>query len=110
MNPINETHPFMVSIWVTPTVETDKPTFFDKPHWMELARCQSDFRARDVAQALAILHKRVQVSRLQGDRFVEVTVLERGWSAQDDIDRSERDRRILAEGGTLDDPTGPAFP
>src|SRR5579859_5313210 len=72
MNPINETHPFMVSIWVKPTVEPGTRTFFDKPYWMEMARCQSDMRATEVAQCLSIRHRLVQVSQLQGDRFVQI--------------------------------------
>src|SRR5689334_22756504 len=72
MNPINETHPFLVSIWVKPTVEPGKPTFFDKPSWMEMARCQSGMRATEVAQCLSIRHRLVQVSQLRGDRFIQV--------------------------------------
>ncbi|HVB61246.1 MAG TPA: hypothetical protein VNE61_08660 [Ktedonobacteraceae bacterium] len=69
----NTTHPYMVSVWVTPTSEGK--TFFDRPYWMEMARCQSEMRAGEVADCLALRNRLVQVAKLQGDRFVAVRLL-----------------------------------
>ncbi len=78
MNDINETHPFLVSTWVTPT--GNGKALFDRPYWMEMARCQSEMRANEVAECLAIRNRLVQVSRLHvdhtaGSRFVPVRYL-----------------------------------
>jgi hypothetical protein len=80
MNDVNETHPFLVSTWVTPKRSGETLTFFERPYWFEMARCQSEMRANEVAECLAIRNRFVQVSRLQhdpikGSRFVPVRYL-----------------------------------
>jgi len=59
----NDTHPFLVSVWVTPKPPAQAP--FDRPYWMEMARCQSEMRATEVADCLAIRNRLVQLSKLQ---------------------------------------------
>lgn len=52
MDPINETHPFMVSLWVE---GNDNPrSVFEKGHWVEWAHCTSRVKADEVALCLSI--------------------------------------------------------
>ncbi|HZU03987.1 MAG TPA: hypothetical protein VFA10_30270 [Ktedonobacteraceae bacterium] len=68
-----ETHPFQVSIWI-PGNEKPK-SIFEKGHWMEMARCITKERAKEVALCLSIRHSQgVQAAELvsdeRGTRFV----------------------------------------
>ena len=61
--------PFQVQVWVK---STDAPSILGIASWLEMARCVTEQRAREVAECLHIRHKLVRVSELelQGDRFV----------------------------------------
>jgi hypothetical protein len=62
----NETHPFMVSVWIP---GNDNPkSLFERGHWMEMARCTSNMRADEVALCLSLRNPRgVQTAELVSD-------------------------------------------
>ncbi|MDQ6660197.1 MAG: hypothetical protein M3Z24_04440 [Chloroflexota bacterium] len=62
----HEAYPYQVSIWVEPIKGS---WLIDKPYWMEMCRCITENRARDIAECVLIRHRLVQVARLQGDHF-----------------------------------------
>lgn len=59
--------PFQVQIWVQ---SPGAPTFFGPSSWLEMARCATSDRAKEVAECLHIRYELVRVSELQGDLFV----------------------------------------
>jgi len=67
MSNINETHPFLVSIWLP---GNDNPkSLFEKGHWMEQARCRTQSRAEEVVLCLSLRHSQgVQVAELVSDK------------------------------------------
>lgn len=66
MAELNDTHPFLVSVW---TPGNGKPgSLFDKGYWSEMARCGTRLRAEEVAACLSVQHPQgVQVATLIGD-------------------------------------------
>lgn len=62
-------YPFEVSTWVK-TDQSLPPSFVGKPFWIEMARCQSDTRAKEIAECLHTRHRLVRVSQWKGNQFV----------------------------------------
>lgn len=63
---INETHPFLVSVWIAGN--GNSKSLLEKGYWMEEARCKSKQRAEEVAVCLSLRHpKGVQVAELVND-------------------------------------------
>lgn len=65
MADLNETHPFLVSVWSPGNIST-----FEKGYWKEYARCQSISSANEVAESLAIRHPEgIQIANLVMDEY-----------------------------------------
>lgn len=66
---MNDTHPYQVVVWQP---ATSGSLLFDKPCWVEMARCVTEYKAKEVALCLSIRHKYVAVAQLDQDthRFI----------------------------------------
>ena len=67
MNMDGNSHPFQVSVWSPPQPALK---YMGNSYWLEMCRCQTDWRAKEIAECLSIRHRLVIVSQLDGDQFV----------------------------------------
>lgn len=69
-----EQYPYMVSLYVRAQIQNHPvlASILGDAYWVDYARCRTEMRAKEVALCLAIRHRLVRVSQLQGDRFVPV--------------------------------------
>ncbi len=64
-----QSHPYQVVVWQP---ATEGSLILDTPYWKEMARCNVEGKAKEVALCLSLRHRYVAVAKLteQGDRFV----------------------------------------
>lgn len=87
MAELNETHPFLVSVWLPGNA--NPKSLFEKGYWMEMARCMTKHRADEIALCLSLRHSDcVQVAELvseprsgwrwQGCKYIPASARELG--------------------------------